>query len=560
MEFIRKNTPKQFNRNGYMVGGGNYYSSSFTSNNSGGSSGASITNYLPAYLVDGYYQIINPIKFINYKGEWVFYKRTTTTDENGEANEVDTMVMSISPNAIKMGDGSEVITTKMFYLDDNGNLHTKYNIVSDGEIVAYVNGYSTNNGSGESGSVNISNVVIVDDLLSNLKDACLSANMGRVLNERINEINNNNHTHTNQNILDGITSTNITNWNNASNQAHTHGINKNSEVYNLIMGNYGGIKATDTDKHIMRMSDGNVTVNANGRHLYLGGDTTLIIYLPTYYDNGDDTTTAQWNSFNPNNLYLQMPLQVALQEHNNTQSPIKVNSTNLCNSLNADLLDGQHGSYYVNNVGVNGDNLTVTKGTTTTNFKPNFATKAQRLVDENNSTYISTWNKTVQIQGLNDSIYLGSQSFKNNNYSIYFVTNNGTADTEGVVFWNYINGTSLTTQVPHRIILQSTNNTEPPIYTNSTNLCTNLNANYVGGYKQEQLLKTSGDQTINGNITIKGNLIVEGGITATDEVQAYSSTLSTSLTTKIKTALANVENATTIDELKNILITLKNSI
>lgn len=559
MEFIRKNTPKQFNRNGYMVGGGNYYSSSFTSNNSGGSSGASITNYLPAYLVDGYYQIINPIKFINNKGEWEFYKRTTTTDENGEATEVDKMVMSISPNAIKLADGSEVLTTKMFYIDDNGNLHTKYNIVSDGEIVAYVNGYSSNNG-GESGNTNTSNVVIVDDLLSTLKDACLSANQGRVLNEKINEINNNNHTHNNKNILDNITSTNITNWNNAYTNNHTHGINKNAEVYNLIMGNYGGIKANDTDKHIMRLSDGNVTLNSNGRHLYLGGDTTLITYLPTYYDNGDGTTTAQWNSFNQNNLYMQMPLQIALQSHNNTKAPITTNSSNLCPSLNADLLDGQHGSYYVNNVATNGDNITITKGTTTTSIKPNFATKALRLVDDNNSTYISTWNNTIQIQGLGDAIYLGSQSFKNNNYSIYFVTNNGTADNEGVVYWNYINGTSLTTQVPHRILLQSANNTEPPIYTNSTNLCINLNANYVGGYKQEQLLKTSGDQTINGNITIKGNLIVEGGITASDEVQAYSSTLSTSLTTKIKTALNNVENATSIDEIKNILITLKNSI
>lgn len=417
MEFIRRNTPKQINRNGYIVGGGNYSSSSFIS--SGGSGGATITNYLPAYLIDGYYQIVNPIKFINYKGEWEFYKRTTTTDENGEANEVDKMVMSISPNAIKLGDGSEVLTTKMFYVDDNGNLHTKYNIVSDGEIVAYVNGYSTNNGSGESGNGNISNVVIVDDLLSTLKDACLSANQGRILNEKINEINNNNHTHTNQNILDGITSTHITNWNNAHANNHTHGINKNIETYHIFMGLYGRIFANDSRNEILGHDTQDVRLNANGRYLYLGGSNTTQIHIPTYYDNGDGTTTAQWNSFNQNNLYMQMPLQVALQEHNNTQ---------------------------------------------------------------------------------------------------------------------------------------------PPIYTNSTVMCTNLNANYVGGYKQEQLIKTSGNQTINGNITIKGNLIVEGGITATDEVQAYSSTLSTSLTTKIKTALNNVENATTIDEIKNILITLKNSI
>lgn len=549
MEFIRKNTPKQYKRNGQLLA--STTSTTYISK-VGGSGGNVITNYLPAYLDGDTFQVKDKVNFFNGDGMWEFFKVKETTDESGTTTTTNETVIKISPYTITFGNGEQTLTTKHFYVDENGNLHTPFNLVSDGEICAFVDGNGGSGGGGTATSINV-----IDNLTSTSTTDALSANQGRILNEKITA---SNHQHSNKGVLDTITSTMVTSWNTAHSNSHTHGINKNCEVYNLIMGNYGGIKASDTDKHIVRLSDGNVTVTANGRNLYLGSTDTQTTYLPTYYNNEDGTTTAQWNSFTANNLYLQMPLQIALQSHNSTQPPIKTNSTNLCTSLNADLLDGQHGSYYVNNVGLNGDNIAITKGTTTTTFKPNFAIKAQRLVDENNATYISTWNKTVQIQGLNDSIYLGSQSFKNNNYSIYFVTNNGTAESDGTVFWNYINGTNFTTQVPHRILLQSVNNTEAPIYTNSTNLCTNLNANYVGGYKEEQLIKTSGDQTINGNITIKGNLIVEGGITASDEVQAYSSTLSTSLTTKIKTALNNVENATTIDEIKNILITLKNSI
>lgn len=548
MEFIRKNTPKQYKRNGQLLA--STTSTTYISK-VGGSGGNIITNYLPAYLDGDTFKVTDKVNFYNDGGMWEFFKVNETTDESGTTTTTNESIIKISPYTITFGNGEQTLTTKHFYVDENGNLHTPFNLVSDGEICAFVDG---NGGSGGGGGGTATNVV---DNLTSTTDA-LSANQGRVLNEKITA---SNHQHDNKGVLDTITSTMISNWNTAHSNSHTHGINKNCEVYNLIMGNYGGVKASDTDKHIVRLSDGNLTINANGRNLYLGGSDTQTTYLPTYYNNEDGTTTAQWNSFTANNLYLQMPLQIALQSHNSTQSPIKTNSTNLCTSLNADLLDGQHGSYYVNNVGVNGDNLTVTKGTITTTFKPNFATKAQRLVDENNATYISTWNKTVQIQGLNDAIYLGSQSFKNNNYSIYFVTNNGTAESEGNVFWNYINGTNFTTQVPHRILLQTVNNTEAPIYTNSTNLCTNLNANFIQGKKASDFVEIAKtNQTITGNIKIVGNLEVQGTITASDDIMAYSSSTATPLTTKIKQALANVENATTLEEIKNILTTLKNTI
>lgn len=558
MDFIRRNTPKQYKRNGYIVGySTNYISSSSTSSNVVGGSSTTITNYLPAYLIDGYYQVINPIKFINENGTWEYYKRDSITDETtGEASYTDSMVMTIKPNTITFGDGSEVLTTKMFYVDDNGNLHTSYNIVSDGEITAFANGNGTNSG----GSGTTTSINVVDNLLSTSTTSALSANQGRILNEKIDGVNNNNHTHNNFNVIESITAENIIAWNEAVNNSHTHSTSKNIEVYNLIIGNYGGIKENTTNNFIFRVSDGDVNLNANGRYLYIGGQNTTTVYVPTFYDNGDDTTTTQWNAFNGQQLYLQMPLQIALQNHNNSQPPIKVNSTNLCANLNADLLDGQHANNFVNNVSINGDNITITKGTTTTSFVPNYASKAQRLITSTNETYLSYYDTYVNLTGTGGNINIGSQAFKNNNYNIQFITNDGTADKEGTVYWNYINGLNFTTQVPHRIFLQSTNNTQAPIQVNSTNLCTNLNADYIDGYHASSLIKTSGNQTITGNLKIVGNLEVEGTITATDEITAFSTSTTSSLTTKIKNALNNVENATTIEEIKNILITLKNSI
>lgn len=555
MEFKITKTPKQYGRNGLLktgAGGGIY---SYYSSSNGG--GISITNYLPAYwnIDNNRFDVVDDVAYYSNTALWEFFKRETTqqtiTNENGESvvekiND-DTLVLQIKPNTIKFGDGAEVITTNHFKIDGN-NLITDYNIISKGEVIAYgVGSGSTSNSGGTSTITNI-----VDNLISTSTTDALSANQGRLLNEKINSITT--HSHSNKSILDNITATNITNWNNAVNNNHTHGTNKNCDVYRLFVGNYGGIRSAETNNDILKFGDTDITLNSNGRHLYLGGNNTTGVYIPTYFDNGDGTTTAQWNSFNSQQLYMQMPMRIALQSHNNAQPPIYTNSTNLCANLNADKVDGYDGTQLVNNVGVNGDNLTITKGTTTTTIQPNYAVGAKYLKNSDNKIYLSYYDTYVNISGTGGNIYLGAQQYKNNNYGIYFVTNDGTADKEGTVYWNYINGTHFITQVPHRIILQDTNNTQPPIYTNSKNMCTNLNANYLGGYSADDFVKR------NGNVEINGNVKINGTLTVSDEITAFATTLNQSLTSKIKTALANVENASTIDDIKTILINLKNSI
>lgn len=553
MDFIRKNTPKQFQRNGFIAS--NIFKN--ITNNIGGGRDIMSYNYLPAYLNTdtNRFDVVDNVAFYNETALWEFFKRETTqqttTNENGESVveniNNDTLVLKISPNTITFGDGNEVITTNHFKIDGN-NLITDYNIISKGEVIAYgVGSGSTSNNGGTSTITNI-----VDNLISTSTTDALSANQGRLLNEKINSITT--HSHSNKSVLDNITSTNITNWNNAHTNNHTHGTNKNCDVYRLLVGNYGGIRSAETNNDILIFSDDNITLNANGKHLYLGGNNTQTVYIPTYYDNGDGTTTAQWNSFNGNQFYMQIPMRIALQSHNNTQPPIWTNSTNICTNLNADKVDGYDGTQLVNNVGVNGDNITITKGTSTTTITPNFAIGARYLKNTDNKIYLSYYDDYVNITGTGGNIYLGAQQYKNNNYGIYFITNDGTADKEGKIYWNYINGTQLLTQVPHRINLQDTNNTQPPITVNTTTMCPNLNANYLGGYKQSDFVKLNGDSVINGNITINGTL------TVSDEITAFATTSTTSLTSKIKTALANVENATTFDDIKSILITLKNSI
>lgn len=585
MEFKISKTPKQYGRNGNIITGAggrtySYYSSSSTG-------GATITNYLPSYfsVENNRYDVVDNIAFFCNSGMWEFFKRETTTqqttNENGETiNETinnDTLVLKIEPNTIKFGDGSEVITTKHFQIDGN-NLITDYNIISKGEITAFgvgnISGGDGNNG----GTSTITN--IVDNLTSTSTTDALSANQGRILNEKINSANHSHsnksvidgitssmvsewnrsvgsiHTHTNKSVIDTITSNNITNWNSAFANNHTHATNKNCDVYRLFVGNYGGIRSAETNNDILKFGDSDITLNSNGRNLYLGGSNTQTVYIPTYFDNGDGTTTAQWNSFTGTQFYMQMPMRIALQSHNNTQPPIWTNSNVLCPSLNADLLDGCHSSSFVTNVGTNGDIITVTKGgNTTTSIKPNFATKALRLVNEKNETYCSYYDTYVNLTGTGGNINIGAQQYKNNNYSIQFITNNGTADTTGTVFWNSINGNRFLTQVPYRINLQSgINDNEPPISVNTTTMCPNLNANYLGGYKESDFVKK------NGNVEINGDVKINGSLTVSDEITAFATSLNQSLTSKIKSALQNVESATTIDEIKSILITLKNSI
>lgn len=555
MEFIRRSTPKQIQRNGLIKATNSTSSKYITTSSSSAGGGVVITNYLPAYMKDGYFEVIDAVNFYNPEGKWGFFKREReeVTNEDGTigTRDKDINVLTIEPDKLTLGDGNQVLTTKHFYIDENGCLHTPYNLISEGEIAAYSNG--TTGGGGSGGTV-----TIIDNLISTASNAALSANQGRILKELIDTINT--HTHSNKSVLDGITTTHIANWNTAYTNNHTHGINKNCEVYRLLVGNYGGIRQAETNNDILKFGDGDITLNANGRNLYLGGSNTQTVYIPTYFDNGDGTTTAQWNSLNGTQFYMQMPMRIALQSHNNTQPPIWTNSSVLCPSLNADKVDGYDGTALVNNVTTNGDNIVITKGTTSTNIKPNFATKAERLVSPNGSTYMSYYDTYVNLTGTGGNINLGAQQYKNNNYNIQFITNNGTADKEGTVFWNYINGTQFLTQVPHRINLQSANNTQPPIITNSTNICTNLNADLLDGYHAASFLKNTGNQALSGTLTIDGDLVVSGNIKASGEVAAYSAGITNGISNKIKTALANVENANSIDEIKTILINLREAL
>lgn len=128
-----------------------------------------------------------------------------------------------------------------FYEDEDGNLHSRLSFVGDKEISAY--------GVGDDSSG--SSVTIIDNLLSTATDCALSANQGRVLNEKIQDIieqgvggvtswdeledkpalltdeniqkwNTQTHTHSNKTVLDAITSDNISNWNTAYTNNHTH--------------------------------------------------------------------------------------------------------------------------------------------------------------------------------------------------------------------------------------------------------------------------------------------------------------------------------------------------
>lgn len=124
-----------------------------------------------------------------------------------------------------------------FYEDEAGNLHSRLSFVGDKEISAY--GVGDDSGTGS--------ITIIDNLLSNAVDCALSANQGRVLNEKIEDIieqgvggvtswndledkpalltdeniqkwNTQTHTHSNKTVLDGITSAKTTNWD----SAYTH--------------------------------------------------------------------------------------------------------------------------------------------------------------------------------------------------------------------------------------------------------------------------------------------------------------------------------------------------
>lgn len=169
-----------------------------------------------------------------------------------------------------------------FYEDDNGNLHSRLSFVGDKEISAY--GVGDDSGTGS--------VTIIDNLLSNAADCALSANQGRVLNEKIEDIieqgvggvtswddledkpalltdsniqkwNTQSHTHSNKTVLDGITSDNISNWNTAYTNNHTH---SNKTVLDTItstkVSNWDGV-VTNWNKAFYFDSDDNLRVKLN---------------------------------------------------------------------------------------------------------------------------------------------------------------------------------------------------------------------------------------------------------------------------------------------------------
>lgn len=191
-----------------------------------------------------------------------------------------------------------------FYEDDNGNLHSRLSFVGDKEISAYGAGDDSGTGS----------VTIIDNLLSNAADCALSANQGRVLNEKIEDIieqgvggvtswndledkpalltdeniqkwNTQTHTHSNKTVLDcitsakttnwdsaythisditkHITSTERTNWNTAYNNNHTH---SNKSVLDGItstkVGNWDGV-VTNWNKAFYFDSNNNLRVKLN---------------------------------------------------------------------------------------------------------------------------------------------------------------------------------------------------------------------------------------------------------------------------------------------------------
>lgn len=184
-----------------------------------------------------------------------------------------------------------------FYEDDNGNLHSRLSFVGDKEISAYGAGDDSGTGS----------VTIIDNLLSNAADCALSANQGRVLNEKIEDIieqgvggvtswndledkpalltdeniqkwNTQTHTHSNKTVLDGITSAKTTNWD----SAYTH--------------------ISDTTKHITSAERTNWNTAYNNNHTH-SNKSVLDGITSTKVSNWDGVVT-NWNKafyFDSNN-------------------------------------------------------------------------------------------------------------------------------------------------------------------------------------------------------------------------------------------------------------------
>ena len=148
----------------------------------------------------------------------------------------------VSTSNVAGNSATDAKIQKWFYEDENGNLHSKLNFVGDLNVSAL--------GVADEGTGTTISIDVIDNLESTRPEAALSANQGRVLNEKIEEVklsietggtgeaswlnlrdkpklltdaniqkwDDQSHTHTNKDVLDSIDETKINNWD----DAHTH--------------------------------------------------------------------------------------------------------------------------------------------------------------------------------------------------------------------------------------------------------------------------------------------------------------------------------------------------
>lgn len=175
--------------------GGTKSTSPNASNYSSGGAAMVGGDYLPATAITSevngvekteYYLIDNNtkhIKSITYQIPAIVKdeegNESIAVDESG--NTIYRDYIFINENGIKV-DEYKVVTEEWFYKDDSGNIHCRFNLVGDKEIAAY--------GMSEQGGETIisSGVTIVDNLESTDATKALSANQGRVLDEKLKEL------------------------------------------------------------------------------------------------------------------------------------------------------------------------------------------------------------------------------------------------------------------------------------------------------------------------------------------------------------------------------------
>ena len=107
----------------------------------------------------------------------------------------------------------------LFYTDASGNTHSRYNFVGDKAVSCY--GTSSSEGGGGGAAITADGRTI----------SIITASGGTILGGTGNTLNISSHTHSNMAALNNISSTNITNWNNAATSAHSH---SNISVLDLI--------------------------------------------------------------------------------------------------------------------------------------------------------------------------------------------------------------------------------------------------------------------------------------------------------------------------------------